>query len=42
MIAEDEAEEAGALASDATSGGIPIVVAMVEERMVVPVMIAAA
>ena len=38
MIAQEEA----ALASDATGGGIPIVAAVAEERMAVPVMISAA
>ena len=42
MIAEDEAEEATTLASDATGGRIPIVAAVAEERMAAPIMIAAA
>ena len=39
MIAQ---EEAAALASDATGGGIPIVAVVTEEQMAVPVITAAA
>ncbi len=42
MMAEDEAEEAATLASDATSGRIPIDAAVTEEGMAVPVMTVAA